>query len=33
MKIRHYLLLLLVAVTVAAPADARVKEKDTIKSL
>ncbi len=33
MKIRHYLLLLLVAVIFASPADARVKKKETIKSL
>ncbi|MDJ0794476.1 MAG: tetratricopeptide repeat protein [Woeseiaceae bacterium] len=33
MKIRHCLLLLLVAATFASPADARVKKKETIKSL
>jgi len=33
MKIRHCLLLMLAAATVVAPADARVKESDTIKSL
>ncbi len=33
MKIRHYLLLVLVAAIVVSPAEARVKEKDTIKSL
>ena len=33
MKILHYLLILLVAAIIASPADARIKEKDTIKSL